>query len=258
MMEQGKFDTDVAALTRRIEAHGKYGSNDLNDWIFGLIALREGLSILDLGCGTGKQTIPMANAVGETGRLFSVDVSQDVLDFLSKSARDLGFERRITARCSALDDLERHMLPGAFDVVLASYSLYYARDSARVFDAVYRALKAGGVFLFCGPAKDNNLELKRFHCALDGQRTPAETGAAVFMEETGPYLARRLFSKVELFSFENPLRFDSAEALYGYWSSYNLYDQKLDSAFRTAAIKHFQSHSIFETTKRAIGVRTLK
>lgn len=257
-MGQGRFDTDAAALTRRIEAHGKYGSNDLNDWIFGLLVLREGLSILDLGCGTGKQTIPMANAVGETGRLFSVDLSQDALNLLSTSARELGLERRITACCSALDDLEQHLPPGAFDVVLACYSLYYGRDSAKVFDTVHRALRAGGVFLFCGPAKDNNFELKRFHYALDGQRTPAETGAAVFMEETGPYLARRRFRRVEIFRFENPLRFDSAEALYRYWSSYNLYEQKLDNAFRAAAAKHFQSHSVFETTKRAIGVRTLK
>jgi len=123
---------------------------------------------------------------------------------------------------------------------------------------IYRVLKPGGILFFCGPAKDNNLELKQFHYTLRGEQPPAESEAAVFMEETGQRLARKLFAKVEIFTFQNPLRFNSANALYSYWSSYNLYDEKLDVDFKSAATKYFQTHSVFETNKRVIGVKAIK
>ncbi len=190
--------------------------------------------------------------------MLAVDISAEALHVLSESARDSGLEGRITVLCAALDDLNQHVQKQDFDVVLSCYSLYYAKDPAGVFTAVHRALKPGGIFFFCGPAKDNNLELKQFHWGLRGGGAPAETGAAVFMQETGQRLAGELFSTVEVSTFQNPLRFDSPEALYSYWSSYNLYDQKLDAAFRSAAASHFQSHSVFETIKRVIGVKAAK
>src|ERR1019366_9952964 len=80
---------------------------------------------------------------------------------------------------------------------------------------------------FCGPSQRNNGELKEFHDSLWGRAdrpVPATKGAAPFMEATGPDLVNEIFGNAEIFHFENPLRFDSPEALYSYWSSYNLYD----------------------------------
>ena len=51
------------------------------------------------------------------------------------------------------------------------------------------------------------------------------------------------------------MQFDSADALYNYWSSYNLYDSRLDAAFKEAANKHFKKNDVFETIKRVIGVK---
>ena len=78
------------------------------------------------------------------------------------------------------------------------------------------------------------------------------------MEETGQRLARKLFKKVEIFTFQNPLRFNSVDALYSYWSSYNLYDQKLAMIFESAAISYFKKHTEFETIKKVIGIRAIK
>jgi hypothetical protein len=78
------------------------------------------------------------------------------------------------------------------------------------------------------------------------------------MEEAGQRLAQEIFGFIDVFTFENRLVFDSAGALYSYWSSYNLYDQGLDSEFRSAAAKYFETHRVFETQKRVIGVKTVK
>lgn len=255
MTEVGKFNTDPIALTRRIQAHEKYGLSDLNDWIFSHIDLVKGLSILDLGCGTGKQTIPIAQLIGDTGRVLAVDISEDALHTLSSVAKGLLVEKSVSVSCCGLDDIDKQLHEQSFDRVLSSYSLYYAQNPRRVFSAVHRVLEANGIFFFCGPAKDNNLELKQFHYTLKGERVPPGQGASVFMEELGQQLAREFFDKVEVLTFQNPLHFDAPEALYDYWSSHNLYDEELDEAFRSSAAGYFQGHSVFETVKRVVGVK---
>jgi ubiquinone/menaquinone biosynthesis C-methylase UbiE len=257
-METGRFNTNAAALKQRIQAHEKYALHDLNQWIFDHVELAEGLSILDLGCGTGKQTLPLAQLVGDSGHVLAVDISQEALDILSLNAKELGLEERITLLRIGLDELGEHLHKELFDRILACYSLYYVKYPRNVFDIIHHILKPGGIFFFCGPTKDNNSELKQVHYALMRKKSPPTTGAAVFMEETGQQLAREFFTKVEVFSFENPLRFNSAEALYGYWSSYNLFDEKLDVEFKAAADNYFRHHSVFETIKRANGVRVVK
>lgn len=255
MINGGKFNTDTQALKRRIQSHDKYGSADLNQWIFDKLDLAAGLSVLDLGCGTGKQSIPMAQKVGEKGCVVSVDASRESLDTLHKTAKEAGVDRRIRVVCSGLDDLAGKFQDGEFSRVLGSYSLYYAKQTKKLVDVIHNALKKDGILFFCGPSNKNNAELKQFHYRLKNQPVPAEGGGADFMEDTGLKAARELFKVVDVFSFENPLLFDSADALYDYWSSYNLYDESLAGDFKKAAEKHFAGHPVFETVKRVVGVR---
>jgi len=256
--ESGKFNTDATALIQRIESHEKFGSNNLNNWIFEHLDVVKGVSILDLGCGTGKQTLPMTQIIGETGHVVSFDASQKALESLFHSAEQLEIDNRIALKCGNLDDLDKYLDDQLFDRVLGSFSLYYAENPQVVFETVHRHLNSDGILFFCGPAKDNNSELKLFHNALLKEQTPVENRSATFMQETGQLLARALFAKVEVYTFQNPLQFVSAGTLYDYWSSYNLYNEKIDAAFKEAAVKHFHTHSKFETVKRVIGVKAVK
>ena len=257
MTEYGRFNTDQKALTKRIKAHDKYSLYDLNKWIFDQMSIEEGHSVLDLGCGTGKQTIPMAQLVGDKGHILALDVSQESLLILSKRASNLKINKRISYLHCELDDLQKHLHQETFDRVLSSYSIYYAQDPLKVIEVIHQALKPGGIFFFCGPAKDNNLELRRFHYALLKQPVPAEE-TGTFMEEISPKMTRAFFGNIEIVRFQNPLHFDSPEALYNYWSSYNLYKEKLDATFKARAKKHFQTHPTFETIKRVIGVKATR
>ena len=46
--------------------------------------LQEGLVALDLGCGPGFWTLPLADIVGPEGTVWALDVSQELLDALSQ------------------------------------------------------------------------------------------------------------------------------------------------------------------------------
>jgi len=254
----GKFNTDADALSKRIQAHDKFGSNDLNQWIFDNLNVIDGNSILDLGCGTGKQTIPLAKLVGNNGHILSIDLSNEALDVLQKEAVELGLDKRINTLCCRHDDIHKHLKKNAFNRIVSSYSLYYSENPEKVIKTIWNSLITDGVLFFCGPSKDNNRELKMLHYGLMGRPIPPETGGAAFMGDIGQRVARQVFRKVEIVLFENPLRFDSAEALYTYWSSYNLYDEKLGDSFKSASNEHFNNNSVFETIKRVIGVKAIK
>lgn len=257
MTYYGKFDTDASALSKRIHAHEEFGSNDLNKWIFSNIELTQGLSILDLGCGTGKQTIQMAEEIGDDGHVTAVDISNKALLILSTRVKDLGLEKRVNHICIGLDEIDKYFREVEFNRVLSSYSLYYAQDAQKVIRDVKNILKPSGIFFFCGPTKNNNYELKQFHYDLKHEQVPSETGAALFMEKMGQHFTHEIFGNLEFFNFENPLNFNSPEALYNYWSSYNLYEPELDSVFKKAADVHFQHNKSFKTVKRVIGVKAI-
>ena len=191
--------------------------------------------------------------------MLAIDASPEALEELSAAARSAGVRERIELLQARFEELgEADLGASSFQRALSCYALYYAREPGRVLGLVQRALQPDGVFFFCGPAARNNDELKRFHYSLRAEDPPAATGAAAFMEEEGQRLARELFAQVTVTTFENPLEFASAEALYDYWSSYNLYDEQLDAEFRAAAADHFRTKRGFRTVKRVVGVRAVK
>lgn len=254
----GKFNTDSKALKNRINAHDKFGSKDINDWIFHNLDLAEGLSIVDLGCGTGKQTIPMAKAVGSSGSVLAIDISSESLNSLIAVAKNNNVEKRITVLNIELDNLESSLIQNKYDRILSSFSIYYTKNPNILFEVIHSSLKSGGIFFFCGPSSKNNIELKNFISAIKNSDEARISGGADFMENTGQTLAKELFGNIEIFHFENPLIFDSVDSLYSYWSSYNFYDENIDGAFNEAAIKYFQTNKYFITSKRVVGVKTIK
>jgi len=257
MAVKGKFNTDARALDCRIETHDKYGSNDLNRWIFENLALSEGQNVLDLGSGTGKQSIPIAQVIGN-GRVSSVDLSSEALDSLVERAVAEGVASKITPLNCSHDEIEERLGEEQFDRVVSSYSLYYTSDAERLIRAIWNKLKRGGLLFYCGPSMRNNSELKEFHYALVGREEAPAIGASLFMEGVGREKTIEIFDRTEVVTFENVLRFDSVDGLYNYWSSYNLYDESIDAKFRSAAKSFFEHNEVFETVKRVVGIKAYK
>jgi SAM-dependent methyltransferase len=247
MSQIGRFDTDSAALKARIDAHARFGSGDFTGWAVDLLGAATDHRVLDVGAGTGQQTLRLAPQVRS---VLAVDASEESLTALAGSAPD-----NVSTRAGRFDDLAAEPCDARFDRAISCYALYYAVDQERVVARIRELLQPGGVLVFCGPSYENNGELRRFHWALADADAPGPTPASTFMEDTGPALCRARFSTVERFEFTNEMRFDSADALVAYWSSYNLYDPALEDRFRAAAHEHFAGSDTFVTAKRVIGVR---
>jgi ubiquinone/menaquinone biosynthesis C-methylase UbiE len=257
-MATRQFDKDASALVTRIHAHERYGMHDLNSWVFNHLPLDPGMSVLELGCGTGRQTLPLARQIGSTGRVVAVDASGEALASAEVKLTAEGLAARVRLVQVDFDDLAATVGARCFDRVLGVYSLYYSCEPCALFDTILRSLRPDGVLFFCGPSAENNAELKQFLADVRGSTGHEPSAGAKFMEQIAPEFVAVSFTQIKTFTFENPLRFDSPAALQQYWRAYSLYDPSLDSEFEKSANRYFERHQTFTTVKRVVGIRAAK
>ncbi len=104
-------------------------------------APRPGMVVLDLASGTGEPAIPLAKAVGPTGRVVASDLSEAMLAALRHNAEEAGVSNLETRACDAAD------LPfpdASFDLVTSRFGIMFVVDTARALAELRRVLKPGG------------------------------------------------------------------------------------------------------------------
>lgn len=255
-MHIGNLDTHSKALNNRVELQNNFGSLDLNQWVFNELQPFEGAICLDLGCGRGKQSLPLAQVIGEHGSLTSIDLSEESLQILKRDATQLKVDRRITFIHSELDALESFLGEKKFDRVVGSYSLYYVRNAQEMFSTIYQHLSTDGRLFFCGPSNKNNFELRTLIAGIMGDNSLLlePTHASQFMETDSQEICSTLFSEINVITFENPVVFPDPKSVLIYWRSHNMFNKQIDASFETAILKHFDEHSQFINTKCALGI----
>lgn len=105
---------------------------------------RPGEVCADLGSGRGTEALRLAEAVGETGFVWGIDITDAMLELARTTAEKLGlgnvrFEK---------GELEHLPVPGAtVDLVISNCVLNHASDKARAWSEIFRILKPGGRFV---------------------------------------------------------------------------------------------------------------
>jgi len=111
--------------------------------------VRPGDTAVDLGCGPGFFTLPLAEMVGDEGAVIAVDLQQAMLDKLSRSAERKGLASRIRLhRCAAGTlglDGERA------DFALAFWMVHEVPDQWRFFRETHELLRSGARLLLVEP-----------------------------------------------------------------------------------------------------------
>lgn len=111
------------------------------------LGIYEGMIVADLGAGTGAYTIPLAERVGETGRVYAVEVQKEFLTNIKNAADARGFKNVEVL----WGDIERvggtKIKDGAVDAVVISNVLFLAEDKDGLLREASRILKTGGKLL---------------------------------------------------------------------------------------------------------------
>ena len=112
--------------------------------------LSKGMTAMDIGCGMGYFTIPMAGITEKYGKVIAVDLQPEMLSGLEKNAQKSGVDN-ITIHQCAYDSLNIQQWDDSVDFVLVMMMLHEVPDADRLIREVYRVLTQGGKMLFSEP-----------------------------------------------------------------------------------------------------------
>jgi trans-aconitate 2-methyltransferase len=117
-------------------------SNPMQTWgetIVSQLPLRGDETALDLGCGSGRLTEFLLRRLPQ-GHVIAVDRSANMLE-AARSHLEPSFAGRVEYLQKSLDELD---LEQKADLAFSNAAFHWVRDHARLFAAVFAALKPGG------------------------------------------------------------------------------------------------------------------
>jgi ubiquinone/menaquinone biosynthesis C-methylase UbiE len=110
--------------------------------------VEEGQTVLDIGCGMGYFTIPLARMVDVQGRVIAVDLQEKMLEGVRRRAVRAGMLDRIQMQQAKPNSLE---VSGPVDFALAFWMVHEVPDRQAFLNEVKSLLKPGGGFLIVEP-----------------------------------------------------------------------------------------------------------
>lgn len=135
-----EFDEET---TRRIET--LYSSKDVVNQrkeVIGLLGFRPGERVIDIGSGPGFLATEIAQAVGPSGVVLGIDISESMLAYSRAHANRLGLAGR-----AIFGEGNAEALPVAdesFDVAVSTQVYEYVEDVDLALSELYRVLRPGG------------------------------------------------------------------------------------------------------------------
>ena len=120
------------------------------DKMFGQF-VRDGMVVLEPGCGMGYFTLALARMVGPEGRVVAVELQGKMLSVLGRRASRAGLSDRIELRQTGAEGLGVEDLSGEVDFAAAIHLVHEIPDQGAFFAQIWKALKPGGKLLVVEP-----------------------------------------------------------------------------------------------------------
>ncbi len=216
-------------LEKRINIH-KYSTSDVNwyDYLIDKCDIKEGMNILDIGCGNGLLWYRERNILPDNINIYLVDNSEAMLD----SAKQIHFsEKNFYANkkikfhyhiCDASNINELSEINSKkFQRIMANHMLYHIEDSDRksLLRAVNDMLTDDGKFIASTIGKNHMKEIFELAHEYDKNVKAPEWFSRGFNLENGKEQLDKFFSSVTMFCHDNNLLIPDWRAIYDYLCS---------------------------------------
>lgn len=120
-----------------------------------------GKTVLDLGCGSGRDCYLLSELVGQNGKVIGVDMTPEQLEVATRHkqwhAKQLGYAN-VEFLHGQIEDLSAvGILDNSVDVVVSNCVINLAHDKSRVLAEIFRVLKPGGELYFSDVFADRRI-----------------------------------------------------------------------------------------------------
>jgi len=124
------------------------------DLVLEKAALRPGMQVLDIGCGTGASVIAAAAQVGESGFVTGADISEPFMERARARAAAAGVSN---VDFTVADAQSYPFKPESYDAIISRFGVMFFADPVAAFANMARALRPGGQMTFAtwGPLAGN-------------------------------------------------------------------------------------------------------
>ncbi|KAI9504443.1 hypothetical protein GGI25_003289 [Coemansia spiralis] len=146
----------------------------------------EGLRVLDLGCGAGRDCYVAAKLVGPSGEVIGVDMTDEQLrvarEFVPEYSRALGYQPHLRFVKGYIEFLSQlpELYSGSIDLCISNNAVNLSPNKELVLRSVFDILKEGGEFQFSDIYADRRLPNHvRSHPVLMGECL----GGALYTED---------------------------------------------------------------------------
>jgi ubiquinone/menaquinone biosynthesis C-methylase UbiE len=125
------------------------------------LRVKPGQVICDMGCGNGFYTLKLAQLTGKKGKVYAVDIQQEMLDMLKRRARAAKLDN-IVSKLGA--ETDPHLPENSIDLVLMVDVYHEFSQPEGMLKAIRKSLKPDGrVALVEFRAEDPNVPIKPEH-----------------------------------------------------------------------------------------------
>jgi ubiquinone/menaquinone biosynthesis C-methylase UbiE len=113
----------------------------------GLMNIRKGEKVLEVGCGTGTLSILSKISVGESGEVEGIDIAPKMISKAKQKARKANL--KINFKIASVNELPYH--GNYFDLVISSLMFHHLPVEVKKegMKEIYRVLKEEGRFFLC-------------------------------------------------------------------------------------------------------------
>ena len=149
------------------------------DLLLKALALKPGMTVADIGAGTGYLSRRMASVVAPEGKVLAVDVQPEMVRMLKRLAQQKGLSNIVP---SLGTDTDVKLPAATVDLAIMVDVYHELAYPFEVMESIIRALKPGGQLVFIEyRAEDANVPIKALHKMSEAQvRREAEVHALVW------------------------------------------------------------------------------
>jgi ubiquinone/menaquinone biosynthesis C-methylase UbiE len=235
------------SLKSRLEINRKYQSKDFHGWLHKKLNVQIGENILDVGCGTGAQSLRFLEDIGLHGTISALDISESSIANLLENVNGDTRIEAITEDMANLNDAIQNMFKQkTFTLAHSSYALYYSLSCLKILRCMADSITSYGRVAVFTPGKPHGM----VEIAEKYSKVPTQVIESL---DFGPKILepefRKLFWEVDVHYFQSEMKVTSTQEFMEFYKATTYYDSDAEIGIENYAKNEIQQYGLIRYPK---------